>query len=278
MEKYMGYKSLLVHLDLGRSNTNLLSFASELAERFDARVIGITACAPPVMAYADVGVDGETFELERNQIEDEIGSAESEFRAAFRDRKTHVEWRSAEDDADLVRYVSRQARNADLLVTAVAQGDIFDGTRAMHTGALVMQIGRPVLLVPLAARTAKLDRLLVGWKDTRETRRAVADALPLMRGAEVTVVEVAAEGHMEAARRHLDDLVAWLMQHGVAAKSYPVASTGDDAADLHAAADRERCDVIVAGAYGHSRVREWMLGGVTKDLLMSPRRCSLVSH
>ena len=274
----MGYKSLLVHLDLGRSNANLLSFVGELADRFDARVIGITACAPPVMAYADVGVDGETFELERNQIEEEIGSADSEFRAAFRDRKTPVEWRAAEDDTDLVRYVSRQARNADLLVTAVAQGDVFDRTRAMHTGALVMQIGRPVLLVPLAARVAKLDRILVGWKDTRETRRAVADALPLLRRAEVSVVEVAKEGQMESARRHLDDVVGWLSQHGVAAKAYAVSSTGDDAADLHAAADRERCDVIVAGAYGHSRVREWMLGGVTKDLLMSPHRCSLVSH
>jgi nucleotide-binding universal stress UspA family protein len=274
----MSYKSLLVHLDLGRSNENLLQFAGELVERFDARVIGITACAPPVMAYADVGVDGETFELERDQIKDEIGSAEAEFRAAFRDRKADVEWRAAEDDADLVRYVSRQARNADLLVTAVSQGDMFDNTCTMHTGALVMQVGRPVLLVPLAAKTAKLDRVLVGWKDTRETRRAIADALPLMRRAEVVVVEVAVDGGMAAARRHLDDVVAWLMQHGVAAKSYPVASTGNDAADLHAAADRERCDIIVAGAYGHSRVREWMLGGVTKDLLMSPHRCSLVSH
>lgn len=274
----MGYKSLLVHLDLGRSNENLLQFAAELAQRFGARVIGIAACAPPFMAYADVGVDGESFQMERHQIEDQIGAAESEFRAAFRDRDANVEWRAAEDDADLARYVSHQARNADLLVTAVAQGDMFDGTRAIKTGALVMQIGRPVLLVPLAARTAKLDRILVGWKDTRETRRAITDALPLMRGADVTVVEVAAEGNMEAARRHLDDVIAWLMQHGVAAKSYPVASTGNDAADLHTAASRERCDVLVAGAYGHSRVREWMLGGVTKDLLMSPHRCSLVSH
>jgi len=275
----MGYKSLLVHLDLGRSNDNLLQFAVDLAGRFDARVIGITACAPPFMAYADVGVDGETFELERHQIEDEIGSAEAEFRAAFRDRKASVQWRSAEDDGDLARYVSRQARNADLLVTAVAQGDMVDKSRALHTGALVMQVGRPVLLVPLAVKTARLDRVLVGWKDTRETRRAIADALPLMRRAEVTVVEVAAAGAgMEAARRHLDDVVAWLMQHGVAAKSTPVASTGSDAADLQAAAERERCDILVAGAYGHSRVREWMLGGVTQDLLMSPQRCCLVSH
>ena len=274
----MSYKSLLVHLGLGRSNTNLLSFAGELAERFDARVIGITASAPPIVAFADVGASGGVFVMEREQIEDQIGSAESEFRTAFRDRKAHIEWRAAEDDADVVRYISRQARNADLMVTAVAQGDLFDETRAIHTGALVMQIGRPVLLVPLAARTAKLEPVLMGWKDTRETRRAVADALPLMQLAEVTVVEVATEKNMEAARRHLDDVVSWLMQHGVAAKSYPVTSTGDDAGDLHATADRERCDVIVAGAYGHSRVREWMLGGVTKDLLMSPHGCSLVSH
>ena len=235
----MGYKSLLVHLDVGRSNDAPLQFTRELAGRFEARVIGITASAPPFVAYADVGVDGETFEMERGQIKEQIDAAESEFRAAFQDGCANVEWRFSDDDADLVRYVFHQARNTDLVVTAVAQGDAFDSARALHTGALVMQVGRPVLLVPLAARTAKLDRILVGWKDTRETRRAVADALPLMRRAKVTVVE---------------------------------------GGDLHAAADRERCDVLVAGAYGHSRVRESMLGGVTKDLLISPHRCSLVSH
>jgi nucleotide-binding universal stress UspA family protein len=275
----MGYRSLLVHLDLGRSNANLLAFAVEFAQRFEARVMGIAASAPPFLAYADVGVDGESFELERSEIGHEIGAAEAEFRAAFRHRETPVEWRAAEDDADLVRYVSRQARNADLLLTAVAPGDILDRTRAMHTGALVMQVGRPVLLVPLAVRGARLDRVLVGWKDTRETRRAIADALPLLCRAEVTVVEVAKKGGpMEAARRHLDDVVGWLVRHGVAAKAYPVSATGDDAADLRAAAQSIDADVIVAGAYGHSRVREWMLGGVTKDLLLSPHRCCLVSH
>jgi nucleotide-binding universal stress UspA family protein len=274
----MGYQSLLLHLDLGRSNENLLHYAAELARRFDARVIGITACAPPVMAFADVGVDGDAYEMERNQIEDQIGSAESEFRAAFHDREQGVQWRCAKDDGDLVRYLSHQARNADLLVTSVAEGGLFDGTRAVDTGALVMQVGRPVLLVPLAARHARLERVLVGWKDTRETRRAISDALPLMRHAEVTVVEVASASGMDAARAHLDDVIGWLMRHGVTAKALPVASTGNDASDLRAAAERERADILVAGAYGHSRMREWMLGGVTKDLLMSPHRCCLVSH
>jgi nucleotide-binding universal stress UspA family protein len=274
----MGYKSLLVHLDLGRSNANLLAFARAFAERFDARVMGIAASAPPFLAYADVGVDGESFELERSEIGQEVGAAEASFRAAFRDHRSAVSWRAAEDDADLVRYVARQARNADLLLTAVAPGDFLDRTRAMHTGALVMQVGRPVLLVPLAMQGARLGRVLVGWKDTRETRRAIADALPLLRRAEVTVVEVAQEGRMAAARRHLDDVVAWLVEQGVAAKAYPVSATGDDAEDLRAAARNVDADVIVAGAYGHSRVREWMLGGVTQDLLMSPQRCCLVSH
>ena len=274
----MEYKSLLVHLELGRSNKHLLQLAGELSERFDARVIGIAACAPPVMIYGDIGLAGDAWMTERSLIEQQVGTAESEFRDAFRDRTVDLDWHALKDYADLAQGISRQARTADLVVTAVAQGDIFDSSRALGTGALVMQVGRPVLLVPLAHATTKFDRVLVAWKDSRETRRAIADALPLMQRAEVTVVEVVKAGHMDAARRHLDDVVGWLMQHGVAAKALPVTSSGDDATDLRAVADGEQCDVIVAGAYGHSRLREWVLGGVTRDLLMSPRRCSLVSH
>ena len=274
----MGYKSLLVHLELGRSNKQLLEFTGQLSDRFDARVIGVAACAPPVMIYGDIGLAGDAWVTERSEIDQQIGNAEAEFRAAFQHRRVALDWRSTKDYADLALCISRHARTADLVVTAVAQGDIFDGTRGVSTGALVMQVGRPVLLVPLARAATQLDRVLVAWKDTRETRRAIADAVPLMQRAEVTVVEVAKPGHMEAARRHLDDLVVWLKQHGVAAKAFPVTSSGDDAADLRSVADSERSDVIVAGAYGHSRLREWALGGVTKDLLMSPQRCSLVSH
>ena len=274
----MGYKSLLVHLELGRSNERLLQVAGELSERFDARVIGVAACAPPLMIYGDIGLAGDAWITERDTIDQQIGTAESEFRDAFRDRAANLDWRAVKDYADLAQCLSRQARTADLVVTAVAQGDMFDGSRALSTGALVMQVGRPVLLVPLAHVPAKFDRVLVAWKDSRETRRAIADALPLMRRAEVTVVEVVEAGHMDAARRHLDDVVAWLMQHDVAARSFPMTSSGDDATDIRAVADGERSDVIVAGAYGHTRLREWILGGVTKDLLMSPRRCSLISH
>lgn len=163
----MGYRSLLVHLELGRSNKHLLQVAGELSERFDARVIGVAACAPPVMIYGEIGLAGEAWVEERSEIERKMGEAESEFRDAFRDRTVDLDWRATKDFADLAKCISRQARTADLVVTAVAQGDMFDGTRAVSTGALVMQVGRPVLLVPLAHSTTKFDRVLVGWKDTR---------------------------------------------------------------------------------------------------------------
>lgn len=278
MGTIVGYKSLLVHLELGRSNEHLLQVAGVLSERFDARVLGVAACAPPMTIYGDIGLAGDAWVAARDAVDQQIGTAESEFRDAFRDRAVAVDWRSMKDYADLAQCIARQARTADLVITAVGQGDMFDGTRALSTGALVMQVGRPVLLVPLAHPPTTFDRVLVGWKDGRETRRAVADALPLLRCAQVTVVEVVKEGHMDAARRHLDDVVAWLLQHDVAARAFPVTSSGDDAADLRSVADSEHCDVIVAGAYGHSRMREWILGGVTKDLLMNPRRCCLVSH
>jgi len=94
----------------------------------------------------------------------------------------------------------------------------------------------------------------------------------------VTVVEIAAEEDLAAARTHLEDVVAWLKRHGIVAKSLAWPSKGDDASRLNAIAQELRADLIVAVAYGHSRLREWVLGGVTRDLLLCADRCSLVAH
>jgi nucleotide-binding universal stress UspA family protein len=120
---------------------------------------------------------------------------------------------------------------------------------------------------------------MVGWKDTRESRRATLDALPfLKRAAHVTVVEIAGEDNLPAARSHLRDVIAWLRCHGVEAEPIAAPSSGNDATQLIAIARDQGATITVAGAYGHSRLREWALGGVTRDLLLSPDRCSLLSH
>jgi nucleotide-binding universal stress UspA family protein len=121
-----------------------------------------------------------------------------------------------------------------------------------------MQVGPPVLIVPRAADKLKLERVVVAWKDTRETRRAAFDALPLLKkAAHVAVVEIVAEEEMAAARTHIEDVIAWLKRHGVVAVPVASLSTGDDATRLNTTAHEQGADVIVAGAYGHNRLREW---------------------
>jgi nucleotide-binding universal stress UspA family protein len=273
------YASLMVHLELGRSNAGLLRIAGDLAQRFHAGVIGVAACQPMPMAYGDGYVSGDLIVQDREEIDKEINEAEAEFRNALQARVGTLQWRSTVMYASLSEHLAREARSADLIITGVASGDLFDASRAVNTGDLVMRAGRPVLLVPAAADSLKLERVIVAWKDTRESRRAAFDALPLLKkAAYVAVVEIAAEEEMAAARTHVEDVVGWLKWHGVEAESLASPSTIDDATGLYAIAQDQGADVLVAGAYGHSRLREWVLGGVTRDLLLSVSRCSLVSH
>lgn len=275
----MTYATLMVHLELGRSNAGLLQIAGALAERFQAGVIGVAACQPMPVTYGDGYVSGDLIVQDREEIDKEIKEAEAEFRNALQARVRTLQWRSTVMYASLPEYLAREARSADLIITGVASGDFFDPSRAVNTGDLVMRAGRPVLLVPAAADSLKLERVVVAWKDTRESRRAAFDALPLLKkAAHVTVVEIAAEEEITTARAHVADVVAWLRCHGVEAESFASPSTIDDATGLYAIAQDQGADVIVAGAYGHSRLREWVLGGVTRDLLLSVNRCSLVSH
>ena len=94
----------------------------------------------------------------------------------------------------------------------------------------------------------------------------------------MTVAEIAAEEDLPEARTDVADVVGWLKTHGVKAEPLAVAAKGDDAAQLSVIAQDQKADLVVAGAYGHSRLREWILGGVTRELLLHTGRCSLLSH
>ena len=275
----MTYGTLMVHLELGRSNAGLLQITGDLAERFHASVIGIAACQPMQIVYGDGFISGDIYEQDRQELDKEMKAAEAEFRSALQTRAVTLEWRSTVMFTLLSDYLAREARSADLIITGIASGDLFDSSRSVNTGDLVMRAGRPVLVVPSAASKVKLDRVVVGWKDTREARRAVSDALPLLKGAShVAVVEIAVEEELAAARTQIEDVAGWLHRHGIKAECLTSPSTGDDATALYAMAQDQRADLIVAGAYGHSRLREWALGGVTRDLLLRANWCSLLSH
>ncbi len=274
----MTYSTLMVHLELGRSNAALLQAALDFARRFDSEVIGIAACQPMQAYYAE-GYSGEIVAQEQKEIDEEIKAAEAEFRAALSSRIEHIGWRCTSAYGLVTEFLAHEARAADLMLTGVPRGDAFDSSRAVNTGDLVLRVGRPVLIVPLAARELRLDQVLVGWKDTRESRRAIADALPLLKQAAcVTLGTIAQEDDLALARARLADVAHWLARHGVTAEQVASPATGDDADALWTLAQDIGADLTVAGAYGHSRLREWILGGVTKNLLLSKDRYSLVSH
>jgi nucleotide-binding universal stress UspA family protein len=147
---------------------------------------------------------------------------------------------------------------------------------------LVMQAGRPLFVVPDNVDWLDLRSVLVAWKDTREARRAIADSLPMLRKArDVTVAEILeqTDGRSAAASR-VRDVVAWLSRHGVAASEL-VSDTRVDhdvTVQLDAIAADVGAGVVVAGAYGHSRFRELILGGMTQHLITQSTRCVLLSH
>jgi nucleotide-binding universal stress UspA family protein len=276
----MSYATLMVHLQLGHPNAALLKIAGELAERFRASVIGVVVCQPMRILYNDGYVPGDIIEQDRKQIDNEIKAAEAEFRDALATRAATMETRSAVIYTSLSEYLAQEACRADLVITGVDRNaSMFDTSRHVDIGDLVMEAGRPCLIVPAAAEALALQHAVVGWKDTSETRRAIRDALPLLQAARrVTVIEVTAEQRLSEGRARLQDIVGWLKRHGVEGRPIAVPSTGDDAGQLNAIMQEQGADLIVAGAYGHSRVREWALGGVTRDLLLRAGRCALVSH
>jgi nucleotide-binding universal stress UspA family protein len=271
----------MVHVAPGADNVSLLQFANDVGARMNVRgIIGIAAVRP-IQIFTGPGayVPLDLLEEDRATMEKEIDLAEQQFRAAFAALPMKLEWRSCIVTATASDYVAEQLRAADLLITSPAAGGmVFDSTRYMDVADLVLKAGRPVLV---AGGVTRLDlaRVMIAWKDGRESRRAVEDALPLLRMADkIAVVEVVDADQLAQAETRLKDVVAWLAGHGIAADARVERGGDEDALVLSGLAEDMKAGMVVGGAYGHSRLREWVLGGVTRDLLLRPAQCSFISH
>jgi nucleotide-binding universal stress UspA family protein len=273
----MTYSTLMVHLDLDRPNDTRLQIAGDLAERFDARLIGIAAADIQPLYYMEGAAAQDLLEQDRARLKSQIADCEAQFRRLLKGRAGKIEWRSALDWP--IDFVTRNARAADLIITG-AQSGRTDSTRQINSGELVLRAGRPVLAVPQQVEWLKLNNMVVAWKDTREARRAVSDALPLLHKArEVVVVELLEPGADQvAAKARVDDVAGWLVRRGIAASSIATKALIGVSDRLAILAQDEGAGIIVAGAYGHTRFQEWVFGGVTRDLLGQQKCCALLSH
>jgi len=267
----------MVHLELEHPNDARLRIAGDLAEQFDVKVIGIAASDPQPAHYAGGAFAQSLVAQLRSEIEAQLEQTEELFRSAMKRRARDIEWRSAMTRP--TEYVTHEARAADLIITGVNRdGDLLDPLRRLDPSDFVMQVGRPIFVVPPEAEYLKLKSALVAWKDTREARRAVADALPLLHKVkEVAVVEVIdAEAGRKSAHERVDDVASWLSRHDITAFGRVVCAKGEE--DQIDKVWEHGADFLVAGAYGHTRMREWVFGGFTRTLLTRSRHCSLLAH
>jgi nucleotide-binding universal stress UspA family protein len=276
----MTYATVMVSLALNQSNEARLQVAGELAERFEAAIVGVAAAqfAPPLY-FTDGAEAQQLIDREQATVQRRLKDLEAQFRAATSSRGGHVEWRSAMDFP--ARFVLAQARCADIVVSGGQSPAFSDAFALASPKDLVMQAGRPLLVVPDRVNWLDLRSALVAWKDTPEARRAVADALPMLRKAkEVSIVEIPErDDDRSAVAASVTDVAAWLGRHGVVATArVSEAGAGTAAAQLEKVAGDVGAGLIVAGAYGHSRFRELILGGVTQSLVTQSARCVLLSH
>ena len=277
------YASLLVHVETESTASDArLSLAVDLARRFGAALIGVAAEAPQppaVDVYGGVALVADIYEEEERQIRSDLDAARERFEALTKATELDLEWRSAIGTP--AQTLAREARSADLILVGRDLSRLRTGVyRSADPGDLLMEAGRPLLVVPPGARGLLAERIVVAWKDAREARRAVWDALPfLTRAASVHVVEVAGDDDLKAAASRVGEVAAYLKRHGVHAEAEArTRREASDADELILVAEQNDADLIVAGAYGHARFREWIFGGVTADLLRHCPKCCLLSH
>jgi nucleotide-binding universal stress UspA family protein len=276
----MALKDLLVVVGDDPTCATRLELAAGLARTHDARLTGLyVMIRPPMPSYSEM-----QFSREMRQMQDErLRTAAAEAEALFRARAGQVagsdEWRAVE--GDLFETAVLHLRHADLAV--VGQGiDLGDAPPqfASLPEELALGAGRPVLVVPRYGTFPTVGELvLVAWNGSREATRAVHDALPILeRAKHVRILSVNPEGGPPE-RMPGTDMAQHLTRHAVTAEAAVTRATDIDVGDvlLSYAADIG-ADLIVMGAYGHSRLREMIVGGATRQLLQQMTVPVLMSH
>ena len=276
----MAYKTLLVAVDQGVDSDARVSLACDLAAGMDAHLIGacgVALSAPPMDdPYTGGAMLGEALTLFRDLAEADVRAALKRFHDLVAARRDRTEWRGRLGlPADIVVH---EARAADLVI--LGRRSARSPAYAVDPVDVLMAIGRPVLVVPPRPNRDPTGwPAVIAWKDSRESQRAAAAALPFLRHAsKVHVLEVCDAGE-EAAAARTADVVAWLGRHGIDADAHVMSSgEGSVAQAIISFADSRCAGLIVSGGYGHARLREWALGGVTHDLLASSPVSVLLSH
>jgi nucleotide-binding universal stress UspA family protein len=275
----MTYAAVITHVQVEPEAAPRLACAVAVARRFDAGIIGIGAEMIPPLAF-----DGGFYSLEadwttamRETIEQRLKLARERFAAAtesFGARASFAAGMQLPAPA-----VAAASRAADLIVAGGAPHRKHDAYRECSAAELAISSGRPVLVAPPTPPDLVAKQVLLAWKDTREARRAMADAIPFLEQAErVVVAGICPAIEKSQVKIEVEDVARALQRRGIEAEAKVVEDPHPDGFQILRQASLEGADLVVCGAYGHTRLGEWVFGGVTADLLSQEQVYLLLSH
>ncbi|MBI2316946.1 MAG: universal stress protein [Betaproteobacteria bacterium] len=276
----MGYKSILVHMDNSARAAARLEIAVRLARQHDAHLVGLHALSVfslPSYALAEAG--NSILDFQRRSAGESAQRAEAQFKkAAEGEGLPSVEWRQSFDD--VLEAVALHARYVDLIVLGQTDPADDGGVAPEFPAMLTLAAGRPVLIIPYVGKFDTLGkRALVAWNASRESTRAVTDAIPMLKLADTVNVVAFNPRSPDHGQVPGADIGLYLARHGLRVEVSHYRAEDIDAGNqlLSRAADLGS-DLIVMGAYGHSRLRETVMGGVTRTILESMTVPVLMSH
>jgi nucleotide-binding universal stress UspA family protein len=294
-------RDILVVLDDTARSEMRLAIAIRLAKQHDAHLTGISALdlvTPPgpvarFYRYPEIdprggselmtgtAVSARDYPQVETGVAEKTEQIEAAFRIQLRSSGLRGDWHVA--DGKLSEALAFHARHADLVILGQADQNRPSTPASRHlVDDTLMTAGRPILVIPYAGQFETVGtKVLIGWNNSREVARAVNDALPVLaKAASVTILEAYPVGRMPVTHDAASSgITRHLAHHGITAKTARTVMTNISAADtLLSYAAETSADLLVVGGYGHSRLRELILGGVTRELLQHMTVPVLMSH
>lgn len=280
----MPIKTMLVYLPSETLAEPVLKAAIALAKPHGAHVVGLHLQASYYPAYGEVAIamPPDVIEQMRQPLRERAQKLKESFNAHMAEAGVSAEWRSGTSEySALPSRIVDEAVSADLVLCPKVEAGEVDVTTLDLPERLILEGGRPVLVIPGAAHNIPPKRVLIAWNNSPQSARAVFDALDLM--SEATAVTVLTIADDEDARKEAEEtagkLTASLERHGIEAKIDAVAASHTSASDyLMERLKEDGADLLVMGCYGHSRFRELVFGGVTRTMLAGVNVPTLMSH
>jgi nucleotide-binding universal stress UspA family protein len=278
----MTYKTVLVHCDAGGVAPKRLAIAADLSKSFNARLVALHI-RPPFempMLYGDEYSLPILLEAHDDQVKADQLASRHFFDKVMKGRTLPAEWRV--EDGRLDDTLTVDARYADLVVVGQSGPENAPTTPGNLPESIAMASGRPTLVVPHDGPAKAIGKtVMLCWNASRESARAASDALPFLRAAQkviVLIIEPKISPDEHGAEPGAD-VAMWLAKHGVKVTVQREAAPDADVGKvIRSRATDHGVDLIVMGVYGHSRVREWVMGGASRSMLSDMTVPILMSH